>query len=152
MKKPEQQILQILSAFRPSDVKKGIKLWATGFVHERRREMEAELRKLGWKKVDYPPPNKEYLKVRGEYWIQDKEAHMKQVREALEERRKEKTVNYPESQAQEQEGSTEETELYCPVCTGKMYKERICPSCEEGKKGYRIRLICEENTDHSILL
>jgi hypothetical protein len=39
----------------------------------------------------------------------------------------------------------------CPDCGGGMYKEGICPGCEDGKKGYRIRLLCGE-CDRTILL
>lgn len=41
--------------------------------------------------------------------------------------------------------------LKCPECGASMYKEGVCPGCEEGKKGYRIRLLCGE-CDKTILL
>lgn len=39
----------------------------------------------------------------------------------------------------------------CPDCGAGMYKEGVCPACEDGKKGYRIRLLCGE-CDRTILL
>lgn len=41
--------------------------------------------------------------------------------------------------------------LACPKCGAAMYKEGVCPGCEDGKKGYRIRLLCGE-CDKTILL
>ena len=40
--------------------------------------------------------------------------------------------------------------LKCPECGAAMYKEGVCPGCEDGKKGYRIRLLCGE-CDKTIL-
>jgi hypothetical protein len=34
--------------------------------------------------------------------------------------------------------------LRCPECGGVMFKEGICPGCADGRKGYRIRLLCGE--------
>ena len=34
--------------------------------------------------------------------------------------------------------------IKCPECGAAMYKEGVCPGCEDGKKGYRIRLLCGE--------
>lgn len=42
-------------------------------------------------------------------------------------------------------------DLRCPSCGAGMYKEGVCPACEDGRKGYRIRLLCEE-CDKTILL
>ena len=33
--------------------------------------------------------------------------------------------------------------LLCPDCGGKLYIRSICPGCEEGKSGKKLRFICE---------
>ena len=43
------------------------------------------------------------------------------------------------------------TPLLCPACGAGMYKEGVCASCEDGKAGYKIRLLCGE-CDHVELL
>ena len=35
-------------------------------------------------------------------------------------------------------------DLKCPACGGEFFKEPICPGCEEGRKGFKIRLLCGE--------
>jgi len=44
------------------------------------------------------------------------------------------------------------TDFPCPTCGAKMYKQPVCQGCSEGKKGFKIRLICEEDPDHEVLL
>lgn len=46
------------------------------------------------------------------------------------------------------------TELGCTAngCPGYYYKQLICPGCDEGKRGFRVRLICDEDTDHEVTL
>lgn len=34
--------------------------------------------------------------------------------------------------------------LKCPRCGGEMFKEPICPACDEGKRGKKVRLLCGE--------
>jgi hypothetical protein len=34
--------------------------------------------------------------------------------------------------------------LLCPECLGGLYKEGVCPACDDGKRGYKIRLLCGE--------
>ena len=43
-------------------------------------------------------------------------------------------------------------DIKCPKCDGTMYKQNICRGCNEGRKGFKIRLICEEDPDHEVLL
>lgn len=35
-------------------------------------------------------------------------------------------------------------DLACPKCGGEMFKEGICPGCDEGRRGLKIRLLCGE--------
>lgn len=48
------------------------------------------------------------------------------------------------------------TELGCSAnggeCPGVYYKQLICPGCKEGKRGFRVRLICDEDTEHEMIL
>lgn len=44
------------------------------------------------------------------------------------------------------------TTLKCPTCKGLLYNQQICPGSIEGRAGYKIRLICENDVDHEILL
>jgi hypothetical protein len=37
----------------------------------------------------------------------------------------------------------------CPLCKSEMFREPICRGCKEGKAGFRVRLICGENDEHT---
>lgn len=35
-------------------------------------------------------------------------------------------------------------DLKCPQCGGELFREGICPGCEDGRKGLKVRLLCGE--------
>jgi hypothetical protein len=43
-------------------------------------------------------------------------------------------------------------DIPCPACGSAMYREPICRGCREGKAGFRVRLICGEDDNHSWLV
>ena len=87
----------------------------------------------------------------GNYWILTKEGQKKKIKEAknkaeIKKEKQKSIVGKKTSMA------LSKSDLRCPKCNNQLYKQRICPACNDGKKGYRIRLICEENPDHEFIL
>ena len=157
MKTHELDIANFLSSYSVRDVKKGIRLWATERV-AMRGGLKKELRNQGWYPVKEKPQNREYYEIDGEYWVQDPEVHRKMVDELRRiqlERLKVKKAYNAKYNAQDKKtdlSDIQKTGLKCPICNGILYKQPICPGCGEGRKGFRIRLICDEDADHEFLL
>lgn len=42
-------------------------------------------------------------------------------------------------------------DLKCPACGGEIFKEGICPGCEDGRRGFKVRLLCGE-CDYTLAL
>jgi len=63
-----------------------------------------------------------------------------------------KTIKPSKKKYTGQKMDLELADIKCPKCGAGMYKQGVCGGCKEGKQGYKIRLICEENADHEILL
>jgi hypothetical protein len=40
-------------------------------------------------------------------------------------------------------------DMRCPLCQSEMFREPICRGCKEGKAGFRVRLICGDNDEHT---
>ena len=165
MKSHELDIANFLSCYNPKEVKKGIKLWALEHIVTKGR-FKKELSEQGWYPIGTEKPkDREYYLIDGEYWVQDPEIHQKMVEEAaarqLEKRRRREQFEeelfraLSESRAGKKKtdlSDIQKTELKCPICNGTLYKQPICPGCKEGRKGFRIRLICDEDADHEFLL
>lgn len=180
MKRDEEHIAVRLSAYPRNIVYKGVNLWKLGnpnpdlTIEESfwpDRESNENLKKYflskGWGVVSEPPEIGEFHFLNGEYLVQSKEAHKKEVEERFKEIEKEKNNQRKRGHISVEEqrrmsgdpkkqkammGGIKKTEMKCPTCNHTMYKEPICPSCKEGKVGYKIRLMCENNPDHEVLL
>lgn len=156
MKTEENQIIQILQAFKPENVLLAFKLYKYDYENNL-NSIEEKLLKEGWVSQEQKPEtNIPYHFINKKYWVLSEEARQKKIKEKVEAMKK---------SAQEKNASTEtkskkkkvsynlkETSIRCPSCQSKTYKQAVCPMCKEGKQGYKIRLICEENPDHEILL
>ncbi len=50
---------------------------------------------------------------------------------------------------QKTDTSVRKADIRCPICQSAMFREAICRGCKEGKAGFRVRLICGEDDDHT---
>ncbi len=113
-----------LDAYTPSDVKAALR--------ERNARMHMERKASEWKPWNgegVPPKPYEYREINGVIQYREPVIHKPGRIQSIAapERTKESVTSIP-----------------CPGCGAIMFKEGICPSCEDGKKGYRIRLLCGE--------
>lgn len=159
MKYMEEQIAQYLTAFSLHIVLDGIDLWASmEFYESTKEEQNNKIKEImngkGWFFVSERPTDKEYLYIKGMYFVQDRKEHNKRInREMVRKLGEKKERDSSNQQAQKaMVGGIKQTEILCPYCKNLMYKEPVCSSCKEGRQGYKIRLMCEDNPDHEVLL
>jgi len=147
MKTPEKQIVSMLQAFEEKDVLKAFDLYTNGIQNRESHKsslLEQELKDDGWIPQDEKPESAEFYLLNGKYWVQTKQAQQRDRLKAVKQA--------PAQQKSKTDMSLKLSNLSCPVCGAKMYKQNICPGCAEGRQGYRIRLLCEDNPDHEVLL
>jgi len=147
MKKADKQILSILQAFNKVAVLKAFELYKKG-VGSNFEEVKDDLLHEGWKPYDEPIEGREFYDFMGKYWVQTDNARMQDIK-------KPQNAAKPIPKNKRYTGQKMElkyTDISCPRCKAAMYKQGVCTGCTEGKKGFKIRLICEENPDHEILL
>jgi len=145
------KILQSLQAYRSEDVLAAFELFKETMERENLGDLP-ELIEAGWTPVkEKPEDNIPFHYLFGNYWIFTEEGREKKIQEAKKkaEIKKEKQKSIV---GKKTSMGISKTCLRCPECSGKLYKQRVCPGCKDGRSGYRIRLICEENPDHEILL
>lgn len=53
------------------------------------------------------------------------------------------------SKVEKTDTAVRRADIRCPMCQSEMFRESICRGCKEGKAGYRVRLICGENDEHT---
>ena len=147
MKKPDKQILAMLQAFDQKEVLKAFELYQAG-ISDGFKKTRQQLKEDGWSPQKEKPEGREFYFFEGEYWVQSQEMRDKQIKEQIEAMKKKKASGQYTGQKMDLELS----EIKCPMCDSGMYKQSICTGCAEGRKGYKIRLICEENPDHEVLL
>lgn len=133
------EINSFLDAFSLDEVKSALK----------RRNARAREGRLAedwkpWTGEGAPPRPYEWREVNGQIQYREPPRWEKQPPAARSE---------TSERAQGKAARTEEalTPLTCPACAAPMYKEGVCGSCEDGRKGYRIRLLCGE-CDRVVLL
>lgn len=156
MKEQNKQILSMLEAFSPSEVMKAIDLYKT--PEDRKNErIEMELKEDGWFSVNDKPKDTEFYYLSGKYWIQSPEKKKEAV-ERIFRKKAEKKQPTQRKKYTGQKMDLKAESIICPTCLqdsnimSKMYKQNVCGGCSAGKKGFKIRLLCEENPDHEILL
>lgn len=149
MKKADKQILSILQAFNKEDVLKAIDFYNSQLEGEDQNIIDG-LEKEGWLPVKKKPDGKEFYFLNGKYWIQTEEAKLKEIEKVK------KLITEQKSKIGAKKKTSSElsyiTSLKCSKCGSGLYKQKVCPRCKEGKKGYTLRLICEENPDHEFLI
>lgn len=144
MKTQDKQILSFLQAFDKKMVQKAFELFLNGL-----ESIENDLIKEGWSPVDKKPIDIEYYFLYGKYWVQSDEIrHRHSPRTVAQSNKRQENIKKNKKTKMD----LQRTLLKCPICAGRMYKQAICPGCKEGKAGHKIRLICEENPDHEVLL
>ena len=150
MKTANKQILTMLQVFDQKEVLKAFDLYKQG-IEDGFKEVIRQLKDDGWEPFDEKPMDKEFYFFQEKYWVQNDEAREKFKQKFLKEhaeKQKEKNKNGYTGQKMD----LKQSDILCPKCNAKMYKQSVCNGCKEGKQGFKIRLICEENPDHEILL
>jgi hypothetical protein len=109
--------------------------------HKARKSAGWEL----WKGPESDPPNGiERVKINNKWYIRSEEAanaaraSMPSMDKGQKQKRTEKT-----------DTTVRKSDMHCPTCRGELFREPICRGCKEGKAGYRVRLICGENDEHT---
>lgn len=154
MKTPEMQILSMLQAFRREDVLSAIKLYNEGIENEN-KQAKKELMDGGWIPQKTKPEDLEFYFFGEEYWVQTDdaiEASRKKIAEEMQKRQQQQKQTQYKKQKKTTSMSLKQSGLKCPICGSAMYKQAVCPGCRDGKAGYKIRLLCEDNPDHEVLL
>lgn len=159
MKTADKQIFEMLMAYSIQDVKKAIILFHN-YLESQKKEEKAliinDLEENGWEPYDSPIEGKEYYQFFGKYWVQKEEHRLKDIERAFKQRGKKPPSNIVKENTRKkytgQKMNLKETDIPCLECGSKTYKQSVCPRCKEGKQGYKVRLICEENPDHEFLI
>jgi hypothetical protein len=151
MKTPDKQIFAMLQAFKRKDVLAAIKLYQDGIENENQKAKQ-ELLDNGWRPQKTKPENREFYFFGDEYWVQTDEAREADRQKAIEAMQNKSRPAVPQKQKKTTSAELKQAGLKCPKCGNKMYKQAVCPGCKEGKAGHKIRLICEDNPDHEVLL
>lgn len=152
MKKPEIQIYSMLKAYNPTDVLTAIELYKNDIEIEKTDMINAVKQRLiddGWVPQTDKPANVQYYLIDGEYWVQTEAAHQRHIETAVQAMKKKKATLLKKTK---QNMDLNKTPILCPACQNKMYKQSVCAGCTAGKAGYKIRLICEDNPNHEVLL
>jgi rubrerythrin len=149
MKTQNKQIISILYAFEQTEVLKALDLYTQGIKNSFEKTKQ-ELKNDGWYPQKEKPANREFYFFENQYWVQSQQMRDKQIKERIDAMNRNKKENTKKYTGQKMDLS--KVKIKCPECSGSMYKQSVCGGCAEGKQGYKIRLICEENPDHEFLL
>ena len=150
MKEQNKQILQRLHAFDQEEVLKAFELYKEG-ITDHFKKTKQELQEAGWRPQKEKPSKQEFYCFEVMYWVQTEVARQRHIAKVLAEGNRVKQTQ-KKSGVKKQDMALHLVDLKCPVCGSKMYKQAVCPGCAAGKKGYKIRLLCEDNPDHEVLL
>lgn len=147
MKKSNLKIMGMLQAFDSKDVLSAFELFKKDMNNPNTFDgTEEELINEGWVPANGNVRGKETFYFNDIIWVQSEEIQQKQSKELI------KKAAQKNPRVKKQSMSLNATNLSCPRCKGMLHKQNICNGCKEGKQGFKIRLICEENPDHEILL
>ena len=155
MKTPDKQIVSMLQAFDEKDVLKAFDLYRDGIQNSESHKsslLEQELKDDGWIPQDEKPESAEFYQIDGKYWVQTEEARQRDRLKVAKNPKAGDPIPAPVQQKSKTDMSLRLVDIPCPVCGSKMYKQSVCPGCAEGRQGYRIRLLCEDYSDHEVLL
>jgi len=140
----------MLEAFDQAAVLKAFELYVSG-IEDNNRKIKEELKVEGWFPQKEKPTDREFYLFENHYWVQSQEMRDKQIKEQIAAMNQRKKQNASKKYTG-QKMDLSQVKIKCPKCNAGMYKQSVCGRCAEGKKGYKIRLICEENPDHEVLL
>ena len=139
----------MLQAFDQAAVLKAFELYESG-IKDSFEKTKDELKAEGWSPQKEKPADRESYLFENEYWVQSQEMRDKQIKEQIEAMNQRKKGTPKKYTGQKMD--LQYTAVKCPECNAGMYKQSVCGGCSEGKQGYKIRLICEDNPDHEVLL
>lgn len=152
MKTTDKQVFAMLKAYDRESVLSAIELYKDDVENEGKLAKK-QLMDAGWFPQVKMPEDREFYVIEGKYWVQTDEARERDKKAAIEAYRKEDAAKRNnKSSSKEQDMNLKSIPITCPSCGNKMYKQNVCKGCVEGRQGYKIRLICEDNSDHEVLL
>lgn len=141
------KILVFLSAYGFKEVKAAVKILSKNGAmdrSERKRAAYESLAAMGWVEntAGVVPSGFEWQKIGHRIFIRDP-SKAKDDRSRV-------TVHGSKAGTRHREHKKTDTsvkpvsDLKCPSCNGGLFKEGICPGCEEGRRGFKVRLLCGE--------
>ncbi|SDU38179.1 hypothetical protein [Desulfobacula phenolica] len=142
MKTQDKQIVAMLKAFDRDVVLKAIELYND------EDSLRQELNTGGWFPQRDKPENQEFYFIDGVYWVQTPEKRNEETATKIKELQQQAAA----AKKKRTSMALKKVSVKCPYCGAETYKQAVCGGCAAGKKGYKIRLICEENPDHEVLL
>jgi len=145
MKDQALQIIQKLQAYHPDKVLEAFELYKNNLETSTEDLLEKALKKDGWIPQSEKPDVPHYF-INENYWILSDAGRQRKIEEIKAGKFKAHTP------APKTSMGLKKVDILCPKCAAKMYKQNVCPKCKDGKNGFKIRLICEENPDHEFLL
>jgi hypothetical protein len=139
-------IFNFLSAYLWADVKEAFKRLNKDMVRGATEQREAaldNLRKLGW--VEHTgdvPSGFEWQRIGHRVFVRDPKSAAADPSRV--------TVQGPKAGTRSRQHKKTDTgvqrvpDIKCPICGGEVFKEGICPGCDEGRRGLKVRLLCGE--------
>lgn len=150
MKKPKHQILAFLQGFTSEDVLAALNTYKKG-MEESFNSTEESLKEDGWYPVSEKPKDREFFELNDQYWIQTEEARLRDIEKAKQAMRDNPKRKKSRRKKLDMELNYIDS-FKCPQCGSGLYRQKVCPGCTEGKQGFSVRLICEENAEHEFLI
>lgn len=147
-------ILNYLSSFHWAAVKEAFKRLNQDHVHrslEHRKAAMDHLRSNGWVEHDGAvPKGMEWQKIGHRVFVRDPSKAPPDPSRVTVQGSKKAGTRHREHKKTDTSVKPV-ADLKCPSCGGEMFKEGICPGCDEGRRGLKIRLLCGE-CDYSLSL
>ncbi len=146
-------IFNHLSAYDWDDVKEAFKRLNQDHVRqvtEHRNNAIARMKESGWSEhVGAIPKGYEWQQIGSKIFIRDRAAAVNDPTRVTVQQNTEARKRPARKRADTSVKRVQE--LKCPSCGGEMFKEGICPGCDEGRRGLKVRLLCGE-CDYTVAL
>lgn len=138
-------IFHYLSSYEWDDVKEAFKQLNQDRVKEsteHKRNAIARMQEAGWSEhAGVVPKGFEWQQIGSKVYIRDSASAAKDPTRVT-------VQQYPRQRSVARERTDTSVkrvaDLKCPKCGGEMFKEGICPGCDDGRKGFKVRLLCGE--------
>lgn len=149
-----ESILNYLSAFPWEDVKEAFERLNQDHVHQSQEYRKAaleHLRAMGWvEHAGAVPSGFEWQQIGHKVFVRDPSTAQPDPARVTVQGSKKAGTRHREHKKTDTSVKPV-ADLQCPRCGGELYKEGICPGCDEGRRGFKVRLLCGE-CDYSLSL